>query len=148
MHHTINPRTAPLGALILRVSLGIMFVVHGLYLKGFVFTLPGTVQFFESLGLPGFSAYIVFAMETVGGIALILGVQTRLAALALLPVLLGTIWVHSGAGWLFTNQGGGWEYPVFLSAAAAVQAALGGGAYALTRDIELPSMARGILAAE
>jgi len=107
-----------------------------------VFTLPGTAQFFESLGLPGFSAYIIFAMETLGGIALILGVQTRLAAAALVPVLLGALWAHSGAGWLFTNQGGGWEYPLFLTVAAVVQALIGGGAYQLSRDVDLPVLGR------
>ena len=40
-------------ATLLRISLGTMFVAHAL-LKYFVFTLPGTAQFFESLGLPGF----------------------------------------------------------------------------------------------
>ena len=48
----IDTRTAPYAALIMRLTLGTMFVAHAL-LKLFVFTLPGTVQFFESLGLPG-----------------------------------------------------------------------------------------------
>ena len=142
MQNGIDNRTAPLGALVLRLALGVMFLAHGAYLKGVVFTLPGTAQFFESLGLPGFSAYIVFAMETLGGIALILGVQTRLAAAALVPVLLGALWAHSGAGWLFTNQGGGWEYPLFLAVAAVVQVLVGGGAYQLSRDVELPVLGR------
>ena len=127
----IDQRTAPYAALILRVALGVMFVAHGLWLKGFVFGLAGTAQFFESLGLPGVLAYAVFAAETVGGILLILGVQTRLVAAGLLPVLLGATWVHAGNGWLFTAEGGGWEYPAFLIAAAGVQALLGDGAYAL-----------------
>ena len=58
---TIDDKTAPYGALLLRVSLGLMFIAHSLYLKVVVFTVPGTVQFFESLGLPGFSAYLVIA---------------------------------------------------------------------------------------
>src|SRR6185503_20916125 len=93
--------------------------------------LPGTVKFFESLGLPGFSAYLTIAAEGIGGILLILGVKTRYAAAALVPVLLGASWVHWKNGWLFTNAGGGWEYPVFLAAAAVVQALLGDGALAL-----------------
>jgi len=127
----IDNRTAPYGALVLRVALGAMFVVHSLYLKLVVFTLPGTVKFFESLGLPGFSAYLTIAAEGIGGILLILGVKTRYAAAALVPVLLGASWVHWKNGWLFTNAGGGWEYPVFLAAAAVVQALLGDGALAL-----------------
>ena len=123
-------RTAPYAALILRLALGTMFVAHAL-LKLFVFTLPGTVQFFESLGLPGVLAYATFAAELAGGVLLIAGVGTRWVAAALVPVLLGAAWVHSGNGWLFTAPKGGWEYPVFLTLAAVVQALLGDGAYAL-----------------
>lgn len=127
----IDSKTAPYAATLLRLSLGVMFLAHSLLLKVFIFTVPGTVQFFESLGLPGFSAYLVILAEIVGGLLLILGVRTRIVALALLPVLLGATWTHAGNGWLFTNQGGGWEYPLFLVAAVAVQALLGDGAYAL-----------------
>jgi putative oxidoreductase len=123
--------TAPYAALLLRVSLGVMFLAHSLWLKLFVFTLPGTAQFFSSIGLPPALAYIVFAAEAIGGVALILGVATRAVSLALMPVLLGAIWAHAGNGWLFTSANGGWEYPLFLAAATAVQALLGDGAFAL-----------------
>ena len=59
-------RNPAIAALLLRLSLGTMFVAHAL-LKYFVFTLPGTAQFFESLGLPGFLGYATFAAELVGG---------------------------------------------------------------------------------
>lgn len=127
----IDHRTAPYAALVLRVALGVMFLAHSLYLKVFVFTLPGTVGFFENLGLPAAVAYLTLLAESGGGLALILGFQTRLVALALVPVLLGATWVHAGNGWLFTAQGGGWEYPLFLTLAAVVQALLGSGAYAV-----------------
>ncbi|WP_299397829.1 DoxX family protein [Pelagibius sp.] len=127
----IDTRTAPYAALTLRVALGVMFLAHSLYLKVFVFTVPGTVGFFESLGLPAIAAYLTIFAEIAGGIALILGIQTRLVSLALLPVLLGATWVHAGNGWLFSAEGGGWEYPVFLAAAAVVQALLGDGAHAM-----------------
>jgi len=127
----IDNRTAPYGALVLRVSLGVMFLVHSLYLKLVVFTLPGTVKFFESLGLPTLSAHLTIAVEAIGGLMLVLGVKTRYAAIALLPVLLGASWVHWKNGWLFTNGGGGWEYPAFLAAATVVQALVGDGAFAL-----------------
>ena len=126
----IDAKLAPYAALVLRVSLGVMFLVHSLYLKLVVFTLPGTVKFFESLGLPGLGAYATIAVEAVGGAMLIAGFRTRYAAIALLPVLLGASWVHWKNGWLFTNAGGGWEYPVFLAAATIVQALLGDGAFA------------------
>ena len=124
-------RSSDWAALILRIALGAMFLAHSLYLKIFVFTLPGTAQFFASIGLPGPLAYVVAGLEIVGGILLILGVRTRIVALALMPILLGVIWVHAGNGWLFTNSGGGWEYPVFLALAAGALALLGDGAYAL-----------------
>jgi putative oxidoreductase len=64
-------------------------------------------------------------------VALVLGIATRGVALALIPVLLGATWAHAGNGWLFTNPNGGWEYPLFLTLATAVQALLGAGAHAL-----------------
>ena len=126
----IDTRTAPYAALILRVSLGVMFIAHAL-LKILVFTLPGTAQFFGSVGLPEWLAYPVTAMELAGGAMLIAGVWTRWVALALVPVLIGAASVHWSNGWLFTAQNGGWEYPVFLTLAAIAQALLGDGAHAL-----------------
>lgn len=125
-----DARQTATAALLLRFSLGTMFVAHAL-LKYFVFTLPGTAQFFESLGLPGAFGYATFAAELVGGMLLILGVQTRIVALALVPVLLGATWAHAGNGWLFNAPKGGWEYPAFWTITLIVQALLGDGAYAL-----------------
>lgn len=122
---------AAIAALVLRVSLGVMFIAHAL-LKLFVFTLPGTAQFFDSLGLPGFLGYAVFAAELVGGVLLVLGVKVRVVALALVPIMLGATWAHLGNGWLFSAKGGGWEYPAFWTVTLAVQALLGEGAYALS----------------
>ena len=119
------------GALLLRVSLGIVLLAHSLYLKLMVFTLAGTAQFFGSIGLPEWLAYLVFAMEAVGGILLILGVQVRAVGLALLPILLGATWAHSANGWLFTAPNGGGEYPLFLAAMSASVALIGAGAHAL-----------------
>lgn len=99
---------------LLRMALGTMYIAHSIVLKYFVFTLAGTAQYFTSIGLPAALAYVVFALEAVGGILLVLGVQTRWVALGLVPVLLGATWVHLGNGWVFSNQGGGWEYPLFL----------------------------------
>ena len=120
----------PYAALTLRLGLGVMTLAHGL-LKVFVFTIPGTVGFFESLGYPGFLAYLVIAAEILGGLALIAGVQTRLVALALVPVLIGATLTHAGNGWLFSNPNGGWEFPAFYTLTLVVQAMLGGGAYKL-----------------
>jgi putative oxidoreductase len=121
---------AAYAALLLRLSLGTMFVAHAL-LKLFVFTLPGTAQFFQSLGLPGALGYVTFAAELVGGVLLILGIGTRWVAAALVPIMLGATWAHLGNGWLFSAPKGGWEYPAFWTVTLFVQALLGDGAYAL-----------------
>lgn len=125
-------------ALLLRLSLGTVLLSHGL-LKVFVFTLPGTAGFFESVGFAGWMAYPVTAFEVLGGIALILGVYSSLVALASLPVLLGAAWVHLGNGWVFTAPNGGWEYPVLLSVLAVIVALLGDGALSLGRG-KLPAL--------
>ena len=125
-----DSRRIDLAAALLRTGLGAMFIAHAL-LKYFVFTLPGTAQFFASLGLPGVVGYATFAAELVGGVMLILGVYTRVVAFALLPVLLGALWAHSGNGWVFSAPNGGWEYPAFLALAAVVVGLLGNGAFAV-----------------
>ncbi len=126
----IDIRTAPYAALALRVSLGLLFLAHGLLLKVFTFTIPGTVGFFESIGYPGFFAYLVILGEIGGGLALILGVQTRIIALALLPIMIGATVQHMGNGWLFSAPNGGWEFPALWTVLLFVQALLGDGAYA------------------
>jgi putative oxidoreductase len=113
-----------IAATTLRITLGIMFLAHSIVLKYYTFTLAGTAQYFESLGLPSLLAYVVFAAEAVGGVLLVLGIQTRSVALALIPVLAGAAWVHMGNGWVFNAAGGGWEYPVFLIVVSAVTALL------------------------
>lgn len=121
------------GAALLRVSLGILYLVHSLYLKVIIFTVPGTVSFFESLGLPGFFAYLTIFAEAIGGAMLLFGWNTRLAALALVPVALGATWAHAGNGWVFSGAGGGWEFPLFLAVATAAQVLLGNGALSLSK---------------
>ena len=121
------------GVTLLRVSLGTMWIAHAL-LKLFVFTLPGTAQFFVSIGYPGFFAYPVFAMELLGGIALVLGVYARQVSLALVPVMAVAASVHFGNGWVHTSPNGGWEYPVFLIVASLSLWLLGDGAFAARRS--------------
>lgn len=131
--HPSSSSSAPYGVTLLRVSLGVMWVAHAL-LKLLVFTLPGTAQFFASIGLPGFLAYPVFAVELLGGLALVLGVYARQMALALVPVMAVAAWVHVPNGWVHTSAGGGWEYHVFLIAASLSLWLLGDGAAALRRS--------------
>jgi len=141
-----NLQAAPYAALVLRLSLGVMYVAHSLVLKHFTFTLPGTAQFFESLGLPGALAYATFWAELVGGALLIAGLASRAVALGLVPVLLGALWVHAGNGWVFSAANGGWEYPLFLIVVSFVVALLGDGKYALGNAIRDRSVKLGAYA--
>ena len=108
-----------------------MFLAH-VGLKLFVFSVPGFVGFFASLGLPAVLAYAVIALELLGGFALTLGVYAPLIALPLALEMLGTIaLVHGSNGWLFTNKGGGWEYPAFWAVGLIALFLLGDGHLAL-----------------
>ncbi len=129
----IDTRTAPYGALVLRVGLGVLALAHGLT-KILVFGPAGTVGFFQSLGYPTIAAYFTMAIETGGGLALILGFYPRIAALLQLPILLGATLVHLPNGWMFTSPNGGFEFPLFWAAALLAQILLGPGAFAL-RDV-------------
>lgn len=130
----IDQKTAPYAALILRITLGVMFLAHG-FLKLFVFTPAGTAQFFQSIGLPGWFGELVMAAEIVGGLALVAGFYARYVALLFIPDLLGAIFfVHGANGWVFSNKGGGWEYPAFWAVALLVQFLLGDGAFALKKS--------------
>jgi len=135
----IDTRTAPYASLILRVALGVLFLAHA-GLKLFVFTPAGTAQFFGSLGLPPALAYVTILVEIVGGVALILGYYARVAALALIPVLLGAIvTVHGPAGFFFTNPKGGWEFLALWIAGLLALALIGDGALAL-KPAKIPTV--------
>ena len=128
----IDEKTAPYSALLLRVSMGILFILHGAYLKIFVFTMAGTGQYFESLGLPSWFGWAVMLYETIGGVALILGVYARWVALFLgVHLLFAAYFGHAGNGWAFSNPGGGYEYPVFWAITCFALTLLGDGAHAV-----------------
>lgn len=123
--------TTPYAALLLRVTMGVMFLAHGLLLKVMTFGLPGTMGFFGSLGYPPILGAVVAIAEIAGGLALIAGVGVRVVSLLFIPIMVGATIQHLPAGWLFSAQGGGWEFPAFWTVALLVQAGLGAGAYAL-----------------
>ena len=127
----IDASTAPYAAVVLRLALGILFLAHGL-LKLLVFKPAGAYGYFKSLGVSGELAYVTMAAELAGAAALIVGFMPRYAALALTPLILGTIiFAHGKNGWQFSNKDGGWEYPAFWAAALVVQFLLGDGALVL-----------------
>lgn len=128
----IQERLTDYGVTLLRVSLGVMYLAHSIGLKLLTFGLAGTVGYFESIGLPGWLAYVTFAAEVVGGAMLVLGIYARWVAVMLIPALLGAIiWAHGGNGWVFTAPNGGWEYPLYLIILSVAQFLFGDGRYAL-----------------
>lgn len=132
---TVTDKTAPWGLLLLRLTLGLFFLAHA-YLKLFVFGPAGTAGFFQSLGLPAVLAYLVIALELFGGLALVAGVYARYVALALLIPVLGSIYTpHFAAGFWFSNQGGGWEFPLFWALALVAFALLGDGPFAVKKSV-------------
>jgi putative oxidoreductase len=106
----IKSDNAHYAALLLRVSLGLLFLMHA-GAKVFLFTIPGFIGRFASLGLPGALAYFVLAQDTFCGLSLILGIYATWVAAPLAIELLGTIvLVHGAKGWNATNKGRGWEF--------------------------------------
>lgn len=124
-----------LAALSLRITIGIMFLTHGLT-KLLVFTPEGTANFFESLGLPRFLAYLIIAFEIGGGICLVLGLLVRIISSLTFLQMIVISFIHSSNGWSFSNAGGGWEYPAFMSLTAFSLALLGSGRFTVLTRIK------------
>ena len=117
-----------IGVSLLRIHFGIILLAHG-WLKVYVFSIAGTVGYFSSIGLPPIIAYLVIFGELVGGLALILGIQTRLAAALAVPIVFGAAVMNGGNGWLHSATGGGWEYAASLTVIAVSLAIMGSGQY-------------------
>lgn len=123
-------RLRPIGLLIGRVVLGIVFIAHGW--QKFTKGMEATAQGFESMGIPAptLSAYFTVAAELIGGSMLILGALLPLAGLALAGVMLGAMFfVHLDGG--FFSRDGGYEYVLLLAAVSIAIGFSGGGALAL-----------------
>ena len=102
-------------ATILRLVLGATFLIHGA--AKFQGGIENTVGFFESLGLPGFSAYIVALIELVGGLAMLLGVGTRVVSVLFAIVLaVAVVKVKLAGGFLGNGQMAGFELDLALLA--------------------------------
>lgn len=123
--------TNQLGALILRVVLGISFFIHGFVkFQGGIGNIAG---WFESIGLPGFLAYAVATIELIGGLALIVGLGTRLISALLAILMIGaTLKVKLAVGFLGNGQMAGWELDLAFLAMALYLAL--NGSYALSLD--------------
>ncbi|WPP40294.1 DoxX family protein [Paenibacillus hunanensis] len=93
---------------IMRVVLGILFLAHGI--SKFQMGMDGVAGWFQSVGIPGFLAYVVSPIELVGGILLIIGLFTRYVSILLIIVLLGAIFtVKLSAGLMGNGQMAGYE---------------------------------------
>ena len=102
-----------IGKVILRVILGITFFIHGL--AKFQGGISNTVGYFDSLGIPGFIAYAVAAIELIGGIALILGFATKIIAILFTLIMLGAIVTAKfSLGFLGDGQMAGYELELVL----------------------------------
>lgn len=108
-----------LGLLILRVVLGASFLTHGI--MKFNLGIEGQAGWFASIGLPGFLAYVVAIIELVGGIAMILGIGTRIVAALFALVMLGAIFtVKLSVGFAGNGQLAGWELDLAFLAMSVV----------------------------
>ena len=114
-----------------RAIVGVVFLAHGLQ-KLFVFHYGGVVGAFHQMGIPapGISAALALTAETLGGLLLLIGLFTRLAAVPVaFTMLVAIVQVHLRHG--FFAQGGGYEYPLTLLVATMALAIGGGGAFAV-----------------
>ena len=125
--------------LLLRVALGAAFIVHG-YPKLFTGMRAGFAGWLDSIGIkPGkFWALVVGVVEFFGGIALVLGVFTQLAAaLVAVNMLVAMAKVKWGKAKFVEMEKTGWELDFIYLAAAAILFTFGPGGYALESYVRL-----------
>ncbi|HXF94974.1 MAG TPA: DoxX family protein [Gemmatimonadales bacterium] len=128
--HPASPRQLNLGLAILRVIVGVIFAAHGGQ-KLFVYGLDGVAGTFGQMGIPlaSLTAPAVALVEFFGGLALILGLLTRLAGFGLAVTMLGALLlVHLRGGFFLPT---GYEYVLALLGASAALTITGGGRYSL-----------------
>lgn len=117
----MNPR---FGLLILRVVLGAIFIAHGWQM---ISMINGVIGFFGSLGLSAFWAYIVAYGQLLSGIAMLLGIFTRIAGYIISIIMIVAINIVTFKIGLI----GGYELNLILLASALCIAISGPGMWAL-----------------
>ena len=126
-------------ALLMRLALGVVFVAHGAQkVLGWWggYGANATIQYFAKMGLPPLLTILIMAAELGGGLLLIVGFLTRLAALGIGCVMLGAIvLVHSKVGffmnWAGSQKGEGFEYHILALGLAVALIFAGGGAFSV-----------------
>jgi len=121
-----SPRQLGLGIALVRIITGIVFAAHG-YQKFFVYGLDGATGAFTQMGIPapGLTAPLVAILELAGGIALIIGLLTRLVALGLAINMLGAIFFVRLKGGFFAPNGAEFEILLFVACVGLVIAGAG-----------------------
>jgi putative oxidoreductase len=116
---------------LLRLAMGVMFLAHGTLWKLIQAGPQHTIPWFVGHGYPAAFGWFVIAMESLGGLALLLGWRVRLVAPALAVLMAGITSHQFPNGWLYTYPLGGWEYPAFWTVCLVVLTLLGPGRFAL-----------------
>ena len=136
---------------ILRLVLGVVFFAHGAqkmlgWFGGYGFS--GTMGFFTgTMHIPAPLAFLAIAAEFFGGLGLILGFLTRIAAFGItVNMVVAIATVHSGFGffmnWSGTQKGEGIEYHLLVLAMTVVLMVRGAGAFSVDRAIAMASPTR------
>jgi putative oxidoreductase len=124
---------APYGIFLLRVAIGVDWIAHA-----FLKTYRG-MNTHEALlarnGIPSLLAWPTFSLEVIGGLSILLGWYSRQWSAILLIFLAIVVWIKWPVGWLYSNSGGGWEYPLFWLFAQAALVLCGDGAFALRSSL-------------
>jgi putative oxidoreductase len=128
---------------IMRVVLGVVFFAHGSqkmlgWFGGYGF--HGTMGAFEHLGMAAPVAFLIICTEFFGGLGLIVGLLTRIAALGIAGLMIGAIFmVHLQNGffmnWMGTQKGEGFEFHLLVLAMAAALLLRGAGAFSVDRAL-------------
>jgi len=132
----ISPHSVDLALLLLRVTVGAVFLAHGI---NHIFgggKIAGTGRWFESLGMrPGWvHAWTASLTEIGAGALLVLGLLTPVAGAGVVGVML-VAWItnHRGNGFFIFRPGEGWEYVMVLTALGVVLGILGPGGWSIDR---------------
>jgi putative oxidoreductase len=126
---TLDRVLAPYGIFLLRVAVGVDWIVHA-----FLKTYRGMnthAALLAKNGITPLLAWPTFSVEVIGGVAILLGWYTRQWAAFLLIFLSVVIWIKWPVGWLYSNAGGGWEYPLLWLVAQTALVLAGSGAFTL-----------------